>query len=324
MSCELNLSSPNLSPFALAVASPAGASASFAAPPAFCFGSVTVSPSDDVQRNLLWEVSPVDDAVVNLARGLEAVGELSSTPRYGQPFDLGIDLDWPPVDSILNGGPDVGDVSTLFLEGFASVDATTLMSFGIELDGDVLINISSTVLPVLRPSLDPGVDTKLVAQVLPATGLIDIFGISGFVRAFVPITPCSAVVLATPMGSNAFITLSFWNVSAAVPYERRARKLLRLLDELDLTRHVQRFKVGNVDDKRLESLAEPDLYALGLPGCPQGRARAWRRHLGCGPSRAGACATAASPLRPLGRALWRATRAAGRRVPNPASTASTF
>ena len=272
ISCEPNPSSPNLLSFALAVASPTGASAGFAALPAFCIGSVTTSPGDDVQRNPFWEVSPVDDAVVNLARGLEAVGELSSTPHHGHPLDLGIDLDRPSADSALNGDPDVGDVSTLFLEGFASIDATTLMSFGIELDGDALINISSTVLPVLRPPLDAGVDTRLVAQVRPATSLVSVFGPSGCVRVSVLVAPCGAAVLTTLMTSpGAFITSAFSRVLAADPYERRSRRLLRQLKELDLMSYVQRFKAGDVDDECLDSLGKPELYDLGLPVGPRAR-----------------------------------------------------
>ena len=54
MSCEPNPPSPNLLSFTLAVASLTGASACFAAPPAFCLGSVTIPPGDDVQRNPFW------------------------------------------------------------------------------------------------------------------------------------------------------------------------------------------------------------------------------------------------------------------------------
>ena len=272
MSCGPNPSSPNLLSFALAVASPTDASAGFTALPAFCLGSVTTSASDDVQRNPFWEVSPVDDAVVNLARGLEAIGALSSTPHHWHPFDLGIDLDRPSADSALNGDPDVGDVSTLFLKGFASIDATTLMSFGIELDGDALINISSTVLPVLRPSLDTGVDTKLVAQVRPATSLVSVFGPSGCVRVSVLLAPCGAAVLTTLMTSpGAFITSAFSRVLAADPYERRSRRLLRQLKRHDLMSYVQRLKAGDVDDERLDSLDVTELYNLGLPVGPRAR-----------------------------------------------------
>ena len=312
----------NLLSFALAVASPTGASTGFAALPAFCLGSVTTSPDDDIQRNSFWEVSSVNDVVVNLAHGLEAVGELSSTPHHGHPLDLGIDLDRPSADSALNGGPDVGDVSILSLEGFASIDATTLMSFGIELGGDALVNISSTVLPVLRPPLDAGVDTRLVAQVRPATSLVSVFGpsgcvrvsgllapcgaavlasrmtspgafitsadphvvaadptswgdvsgLSGCARASMPITPCSAAVLASLMSSpDACFTSTYSRVLAADPYERRSPELLRLLDELGIKSHALRFKAGDVDDTRLESLTKPELRALGLPVGPFSR-----------------------------------------------------
>ncbi len=276
MSCEPNPPSPNLLSFTLAVASPTGASACFAAPPAFCLGSVAIPPGDDVQRNPFWGVSPVDDAVVNPTRGLGAVGGWSSTPHHGHPTDLGTDLDWPSADSALNGGldvgPDVGNVSTRFLEGCASIDATTLMSFGIESDGDVLVNISSTVLPVLRSSFDAGVDTKLVAQVLPTTSWVNVSGLSGCARASMPITPCSAAVLASLMSSpDACFTSTYSRVLAADPYERRSPELLRLLDELGIKSHALRFKAGDVDDTRLESLTKPELRALGLPVGPFSR-----------------------------------------------------
>ena len=322
MSCEPNPSSPNLTSSTLAVASPEGVSACFAAPLASCLESVTFSPGDDVQRTLFWGVSPVDDVVVNLTRGLGASGGRSSTPHHGHPTDLGTDLDWPSANSALNGGLDVSDVSTCFLGGYASIDATTLMSFGIESDGDVLVNISSTALPVLRSSFDADVDTKLVAQVLPAMSWVNVFGLSQCVRASVSITPCGAAVMASLTTSpdafitsacsgvvvadptswvdiadlggyiqafpeitacgdavlaslmtspGAVITSAYARAVAVDPYERRSRRLLRLLRKLGMMDYVLLLKAGNVDDTRLELLTEPELDALGLPVGPRAR-----------------------------------------------------
>ena len=87
-----------------------------------------------------------------------------------------------------------------------------------------------------------------------------------------PITPCSAAVLASLMSSpDACFTSTYSRVLAADPYERRSPELLRLLDELGIKSHALRFKAGDVDDTRLESLTKPELRALGLPVGPFSR-----------------------------------------------------